>query len=172
MVIEINKDIDRYQESVALGLTAKQLVFSIASVLVGGTIVFLIYPYIGLTGAAYVAIPCVAPIALGGFYSFNGMDFYEYMGKKLKFMFGNKALTYVSTEGEPAIKALNMEQTVKAKRRGKKKVIENEIQTAESVVKKQEEFEEMKKKTKRLLLGLIAVIVAAAAGIAAYKSTH
>lgn len=172
MVIEINKDIDRYQESVALGLTAKQLVFSIASVLVGGTIVFLIYPYIGLTGAAYVAIPCVAPIALGGFYSFNGMDFYEYMGKKLKFMFGNKALTYVSTQGEPAIKALNMEQTVKAKRRGKKKVIENEIQTAESVVKKQEEFEEMKKKTKRLLLGLIAVIVAAAAGIAAYKSTH
>ena len=27
MVIEINKDIDRYQESVAMGLTAKQLVF-------------------------------------------------------------------------------------------------------------------------------------------------
>ena len=34
MVIEINKDIDRYQESVAMGLTAKQLVFSIASVIV------------------------------------------------------------------------------------------------------------------------------------------
>ena len=40
MVIEINKDIDRYQESVAMGLTAKQLVFSIASVIVGGGIVF------------------------------------------------------------------------------------------------------------------------------------
>ena len=38
MVIEINKDIDRYQESVAMGLTAKQLVFSIASVIVGGGI--------------------------------------------------------------------------------------------------------------------------------------
>ena len=99
MVIEINKDIDRYQESVAMGLTAKQLVFSIASVIVGGGIVLLLYRYIGLTGSAYVAIPCVAPIALGGFYSFNGMDFYEYMGKKLHFMFGNKALTYVSIEG-------------------------------------------------------------------------
>lgn len=33
--------------------------------------------------SAYVAIPCVTPIALGGFYSFNGMNFYEYMGKKL-----------------------------------------------------------------------------------------
>ena len=94
MVIEINKDIDRYQESVAMGLTAKQLIFSIASVIVGGGIVLLLYKYIGLTGSAYVAIPCVAPIALGGFYSFNGMNFYEYMGKKLHFMFGNRTLTY------------------------------------------------------------------------------
>ena len=102
MVIEVNKDIDRYQESVAMGLTARQLIFSIASVVVGGSIVLLLYKYIGLTGSAYVAIPCVAPIALGGFYSFNGMNFYEYMGKKLHFMFGNRAFTYVSTEGEPA----------------------------------------------------------------------
>ena len=94
MVIEINKDIDRYQESVALGLSAKQLVFSIASIVVGGGLVLLLYRYIGLTGAAYVAIPCVAPIALGGFYSYNGMGFYEYMGRKFHFMFGNKALTY------------------------------------------------------------------------------
>ena len=39
MVIEVNKDIDRYQESVAMGLTARQLIFSIASVVVGGGIV-------------------------------------------------------------------------------------------------------------------------------------
>ena len=110
MVIEVNKDIDRYQESVAMGLTARQLIFSIASVVVGGGIVLLLYKYIGLTGSAYVAIPCVAPIALGGFYSFNGMNFYEYMGKKLHFMFGNRALTYVSTEGEPAIIPLQTEQ--------------------------------------------------------------
>ena len=145
MVIEINKDIDRYQESVAMGLTAKQLVFSIASVIVGGGIVLLLYRYIGLTGSAYVAIPCVAPIALGGFYSFNGMNFYEYMGKKLHFMFGNKALTYVSTEGEPAIKAFELEQNGQVKKKGKK--TESEITTSEAAVKKQEEFEEMKKKT-------------------------
>ena len=111
-------DID--DESVAMGLTAKQLVFSIASVIVGGGIVLLLYRYIGLTGSAYVAIPCVAPIALGGFYSFNGMNFYEYMGKKLHFMFGNKALTYVSTEGEPIIKAFEMEQNGQVKKKGKK----------------------------------------------------
>lgn len=170
MVIEINKDIDRYQESVAMGLTAKQLIFSIASVVVGGGIVLLLYKYIGLTGSAYVAIPCVAPIALGGFYSFNGMSFYEYMGKKLHFMFANKALTYVSTEGAPMIKAFELEQTEQVKKKGKK--AETEITTSESAVKKQEEFEAMKKKTRNMLLGLVAVIVTAVAGIAAYKAMH
>ena len=29
MIIEVNKDIDRYKESVCLGLTARQLIFSI-----------------------------------------------------------------------------------------------------------------------------------------------
>ena len=170
MVIEINKDIDRYQESVAMGLTAKQLIFSIASVVVGGGIVFLLYKYIGLTGSAYVAIPCVAPIALGGFYSFNGMSFYEYMGKKLYFMFANRALTYVSTEGEPTIKVFQLEQTEQVKKKSKK--AETEITTSESAVKRQEEFEAMKKKTRNMLLGLVAVIVTTVAGIAAYKAMH
>jgi hypothetical protein len=53
------------------------------------------------------------------FYSYNGMNFYEYMGKKLHFVFGNKALIYVSTEGEPAIKAFELEtnNTGKKKKR-------------------------------------------------------
>lgn len=170
MVIEINKDIDRYQESVAMGLTAKQLVFSIASVIVGGGIVLLLYRYIGLTGSAYVAIPCVAPIALGGFYSFNGMNFYEYMGKKLHFMFGNRTLTYVSTEGELAVKEFEQGQTGQVKKKGKKD--ETEVTTSESAVKKQEEFEKMKKKTRNMLLGLAAVFVLVIAGAAAYKAMH
>ena len=45
------------------------------------------------------------------------MSFYEYMGKKLHFMFGNKALTYISTEGEPAIKQLELEQTEQVKKK-------------------------------------------------------
>ncbi|RDY30025.1 PrgI family mobile element protein, partial [Lachnotalea glycerini] len=56
MVIEVNKDIDRYQESVALGLNLKQIIFSGASLLCGGGLVLLLYPYIGLTASAYVAI--------------------------------------------------------------------------------------------------------------------
>lgn len=165
MVIEINKDIDRYQESVALGLTAKQLIFSIASVAVGGTLVLLLYKYIGLTGAAYVAIPCVAPIALGGFYSYNGMDFYEYMGKKLMFMFSNHPLVYMSTEGDLAIKEYQMEQLGTGKKKKRKAREQAENQNA----KNQEEFEAMKKKTKRILFVSVGAIVAAVAGLMAYK---
>lgn len=169
MVIEINKDIDRYQESVAMGLTAKQLLFSAASVVVGGGMVLLLYRYIGLTGAAYVAIPCVAPIALGGFYSYNGMSFYEYMGKKLHFMFHNRALTYVSTEGEPAVRAY--EQSVMNTDNGKKSKKKAEVGASETG-KNQEEFEAMKKKTKKILFGMLAAVAAAVAGVVVFKATR
>jgi len=169
LVIEINKDIDRYQESVALGLTAKQLLFSAASVVVGGGMVLLLYKYIGLTGAAYVAIPCVAPIALGGFYSYNGMSFYEYMGKKFHFMFGNKALPYVSTEGEPAIKAYEFEMNNMGKKKKGKSAVEGEVTDTN---KNKEEFEAMKKKTRNILIGMVAAIIAAVAGIAIFKATR
>ena len=68
-IIEINKDIETYQESVAMGLTAKQLVYSILALGSGCLIVFLLYEKIGLTFSCYVAVPVVAPIALCGFYS-------------------------------------------------------------------------------------------------------
>ena len=103
MIIEINKDIDKYQETLAFGLTAKQLFFSIASIMAGSGIVILLYPHIGLTLSAYVAIPVVSPIALCGFYSFNEMGFIEVMRRKYMFLFRNRTLTYVSTEQEKVI---------------------------------------------------------------------
>lgn len=83
----------------------------------------------------------IASVAVGGFYSYNGMDFYEYMGKKLKFMFSNHPLVYMSTEGDLAIKEYQMEQLGTGK----------------------------KKKTKRILFVSIGAIVAAVAGLMAYK---
>ena len=175
MIIEINKDIDKFQESVVLGLTARQLAYSAASVIVGGTMVLLLYKFIGLTGAAYVAIPCVAPIALGGFYSFNGMNFYEYMGKRIHFMFGNKPLTYVSTEGENAIHELEQDQTqsktVGLFLSGKaKKTVDIDQKKQSDLSKNKEDFEAMKKKTKKIMvITVIAMIIAAVAGILARK---
>lgn len=116
-----------------------------------------------------MAIPCVAPIALGGFYSYNGMSFYEYMGKKLHFMFGNKALPYVSTEGEPAIKSYEFEMN----NTGKKKKGKMDVDTkASDKANNKEDFEAMKKKTRNILFGMIAVIIVAVAGLAIFKATR
>lgn len=82
MNISINKDIEKYQESVVMGLTARQLIFSIASIACGGAIVLLTYRHVGLTGSAYIAIPVVAPLALNGFYSYQGMSFTQMLMRK------------------------------------------------------------------------------------------
>ena len=111
----------------------------------------------------------MAPIALGGFYSYNGMSFYEYMGKKLQFMFHNKALTYVSTESEQAIKAYEAEQCNTGK---KKKAGKGAKPEATDNKKNKEDFEAMKKKTKGILIGMIAAVVAAVAGAVIYKATR
>lgn len=111
MVIEINKNIDSYKESVALGLTAKQLLYSALSIAVGGGIVLLSYQYVGLTASAYIAIPLVAPIAMTGFYSYHGMTFMEVMKLKLYFAFANRTYTYVSAEGEQMMRQQRKEGT-------------------------------------------------------------
>lgn len=169
MVIEINKDIDRYKETVMMGLTARQLIFSLASVVTGSSIVLLLSPFIGLTPSVYVAIPAVAPIALGGFYSFNGMNFYQVMGKKIRMLFANRPLLYVSAEGEETIRRLRMAEEAENKKdkKGRKK---QEGPEKEKVNK--EEFAAMKKKTGKMLAGLIVVIVTAAIGVAVYKAKH
>ena len=187
MIIEINKDIDRYQESVALGLTARQLIFSVASVAVGGGLVLLLYRYRGLTASAYVAIPCVAPIALQGFYSFNGMSFYEYMGRKIHFMLGNKPLTYVSTESVAEMHKLMGQENVSKNKTlipgpGKKKAgkktefdekFENEQWLPEALElaekKDKEDFEDMKNKMKKMVLGTVIGVILAVVGAVAYK---
>lgn len=118
MVIEINKNIDNYKESVVLGLSARQLVYSVLSVAVGGGIVLLLYRHVGLTVSTYIAIPVVAPIAMTGFYSYHGMTFLEMMKLKLHFAFGNPTYTYVSTEGEDAVRQEEMQGEQKRKNKG------------------------------------------------------
>ena len=97
MIIEINKDIEKYQESVAMGLSAKQLVYSILALGSGCVIVFLLYEKIGLTFSSYVAVPVVAPIALCGFYSYNGMGFREVFTRYIRSIFRNKTLVFKSS---------------------------------------------------------------------------
>ena len=110
----------------------------------------------------YIAIPVVAPIALGGFYSFNGMSFYEVMGRKIRMLFANHPLTYISTEGEAAIKEVMQAEAAKSVKEKKKK-------GKKSQKGNQEEFEAMKKKTKNMVNGAVITMVLAVVGVAVYK---
>lgn len=79
-----------------MGLSAKQLVYSILALSSGCLIVFLLYEKIGLTFSCYVAVPIVAPIALCGFYSYNGMGFWEVFTRYMRNIFRNKELVFRS----------------------------------------------------------------------------
>ena len=100
MHIEVNRDLDRFKESVFLGLSLRQLLFSILALAAGAGIVLLVYPIVGLTASAYIAVPVVAPIALTGFYSFHGMTFVEMMRMKIHFSGKQPTLRYESTEDD------------------------------------------------------------------------
>lgn len=153
MVIEVNKDIDRYKETVVMGLTARQLTFSIASVIVGGGIVLLLYRYVGLTVSAYIAIPAVAPIALLGFYSYNGMTFMQMMRKKLHFAFKNKPLIYISTEGGQEVEMIRQEEMAAEKKNSKRTGRKNKGSTDNK-----EDFETAKKGMVKVFIFLMVAV--------------
>ena len=161
MVIDINKNIDNYKETVVLGLTAKQLIYSVLSVAVGGGIVLLLYQKVGLTVSAYIAIPAVTPIALSGFYSYNGMGFIEMMKLKMHFACGNRALAYVSTEGEDVIRNIREQEMLADKKERKKQ---------KGRRKKADSREDFQKKAKKMLLSvfLLLIMLGALAGAAVW----
>ncbi len=128
MHIEVNRDIDKFKESIILGLSARQLIYSIIALAVGSGIVLLIYPYVGLTMAAYIAVPIVAPIALTGFYSYHGMTFIEMMKLKLHFSGKQKPLPYESTESEDEINTILAEEAAIEKKKGKKTMAEKMLE--------------------------------------------
>lgn len=166
MVIEINKNIDNYKESVVLGLSARQLVYSVLSVVAGGGIVLLLYRHVGLTVSTYIAIPVVAPIAMTGFYSYHGMTFLEMMKLKLHFAFANRTYTYVSTEGEDAVRQLRQEETQGQQRKKNKNVSGKSREKNET---DREGFNKARKKMFRMLAVTVLFIIIFAAFAVWYK---
>ena len=167
MVIEINKNIDNYKESVVLGLSARQLVYSVLSVAAGGGLVLLLYRHVGLTVSTYIAIPVVAPIAMTGFYSYHGMTFLEMMKLKMHFAFANRTYTYVSTEGEDAVRQFQQEEETKSKTGRKGSREKPEGNDKEGFQKAG--FEKVRKKMFRMLAITVLFILLFAAFAVWYK---
>lgn len=79
MEIKINKEIRDYQESVFLGLSLRQFLFSLLAILVAVGVYFGLG---GLLGAETVSWLCVAaafPFAILGFVKYHGMTMEEFI---------------------------------------------------------------------------------------------
>ena len=75
---------------------------------------------------------------------------------------GNRTRTYVSTEGELAVKEFEQGQTGQVKKKVKK--TQSEITTSKSAVKKQEKFEEVKKKDQKYAAWICSRVCAGSSG--------
>ena len=79
MEIRINKEIKDYHESLFMGLSTRQLVCSVAAIVIAVGV------YFGLSGkfsketVSWLCILCASPLAAAGFFKYNGMNFEEFV---------------------------------------------------------------------------------------------
>lgn len=111
MTIQINKNLDNYKEKVVMGLTARQLIHVIICVGICALLVFVLHRFIGIMLSALICFPVVAPIALNGFYEWNGLGFVDSMKLRIAYMLNNRPLKYSSdSESELVIEEFRKKQ--------------------------------------------------------------
>lgn len=84
MQITVNKNLDEYKDDFYKGLTLKQTVLSILTVIVGTGIFLFLYLIcgIGQTSALYLAVVAALPVAASGFLKVHGLSLPAYFHKK------------------------------------------------------------------------------------------
>ena len=80
MEIRINKEIKDYHESLFFGLSTRQFICSVAAVVAAVGIYFGLKNYIDKETVSWLCIVAAAPIAVAGFFKYNGMNFEEFVG--------------------------------------------------------------------------------------------
>ncbi len=75
----INKEIRHYEEQLILGLTLRQLLCSAAAIGVAVLAYLLLLPSLGQETASWVCILAAAPVAVAGFFSYDGMTFEQFL---------------------------------------------------------------------------------------------
>ena len=73
MEIKINREIRDYHESMFMGLSLRQTIFSVLAILVAVGLYFWLNPILGTETVSWVCILGAAPFAVIGFVSYHGM---------------------------------------------------------------------------------------------------
>lgn len=84
MEIKINKEIRQHRENIFFGLTMRQALCSALAVGLAVGAYFLLRDVVGERAASWACIAAAAPLAIAGFFSYNGMAFEQFIWAVIK----------------------------------------------------------------------------------------
>lgn len=87
MEIKINKEVRQHKETVFFGLSSRQFLCAILAVGAAVGIYLCLRGIIGQETASWLCIVGAAPIAITGFFHYNGMTFEQFVWAVLKSQF-------------------------------------------------------------------------------------
>lgn len=84
MEIKIPKEVRQHKETIFFGLSARQFVCSVLAVGAAVGVYFLLKDIAGPETASWACIVAAAPVAVTGFFSYNGLTFEQFAWAWLK----------------------------------------------------------------------------------------
>lgn len=84
MEVRINKEVKDYQESIFLGLSLRQFIFSLLAVGIAVAVYFLLKDVVGTSEVGWMCILAALPFAMGGFFKYNGLPAEKFISAFLR----------------------------------------------------------------------------------------
>ena len=84
MEIKICKDVRTYRESVVMGLTLRQVICSVGAIAVAVGFFFGLKDILDRETASWVCIVAASPVAVAGFFSYNGLTIEKFVAAWFK----------------------------------------------------------------------------------------
>lgn len=111
--VDMCHDVEKYEESIAMGLNAKKFLYFAVAAVAGGLSVLLFYKVFKwhIMASVYGMMPISGVIVMTGFYTSNGMTFGQILKRRFK-KTNSKPLVYKSTECRKLYEKLNEIETV------------------------------------------------------------
>ena len=87
MEVKIPKEVRQHKEYVFFGLSARQFICSALAVILAVAVYLICYKTIGKETASWICILAAAPVAVAGFFTYNGLSFEELIWAFIKSQF-------------------------------------------------------------------------------------
>ena len=84
MEIKIPKEVRQHKETIFFGLSVRQFACAVLAVGTAVGVYFLLKPIIGPETASWACIVAAAPVAVTGFFQYNGMTFEQFLWAFIK----------------------------------------------------------------------------------------